>query len=114
MSGCPWVAVNDLGSPSDRARSGHAWLSTTGSAPGVEGSVRAAPSLLCCLAGDAEAARDLGSGVPGAPEPGDGLADRLVQLGGEPGHVGQGVGVPGRDAPGVGVDDAAEERGVLV
>ncbi len=51
---------------------------------------------------------------PGVPKPDDGLCDRLVQLGCEPGHVGQGVNVTGHDSPGVGADDAADEGGVLV
>ena len=70
---------------------------------------RGSPSLLCCLAGDTEPGRDLSPGVPGLPEPGDGLGDRLVQLGGEPGHVGQSVDVAGRDSPGVGAYDAPDE-----
>ena len=52
-----------------------------------------APSLLCCLAADAESARDLSPGVSGLAQADDGLADGLVQLGGEPGHIGQGVNV---------------------
>jgi hypothetical protein len=59
------------------------------------------PSLLGCLAGDAEASGDLGPRVTGRTEPGDGLADRVVQVGGQAGHVGQGVNVTGRDPAGV-------------
>ena len=49
---------------------------------------------------DAEPDCDLGPRVPGLAESDDGLADRVVQLGGEPGHVGQGVNVTGRDSAG--------------
>jgi hypothetical protein len=55
----------------------------------------AAPSMLCCLASDAQPDRDLGPRVPGLPESDDSLADCLVQLGGHPGHVGQGVNITG-------------------
>jgi hypothetical protein len=51
------------------------------------------PSLLSGLAGNAEPGRDLSPRVPGPAEPCDGAADQLVQLHGEPGHVGQGVNV---------------------
>ena len=73
-----------------------------------------APTLLCCLAADAEAACDLSPGEPGSVQTDHGLADGLVQLGSEPGHVGQGVNITGCDSPGVGADDAPDEGGVLV
>jgi hypothetical protein len=73
-----------------------------------------APALLSGLAADAEAARDLGPGIPGLTQPDDGLADCLVQLGREPGHVGQGVNVAVCDSPGVGAHNASDEPGVLV
>jgi hypothetical protein len=47
--------------------------------------------------------------LPGLPESGDGAADRLVQFGGEPGHVGEGVNITGCHSPDVGADDAADE-----
>ena len=47
-------------------------------------------------------------------EAGDGLADGVVEVVGEVGHVGDGFDVSGGDAAAVGADDAAEERGVLV
>ena len=72
------------------------------------------PALLCFLAGHTEPDRDLGPRIPDVPEPRDGLGDRLVQLGGESGHVGQGVNVTGCLSPGVGAYGAANERGVLV
>jgi hypothetical protein len=76
--------------------------------------LRAAPALLCRLTGDAKPGRDLGPGVPGLPEPSHGLGDRFVQLGGESGHVRQGVNIPGRYSPCVGAYHAADERGILV
>ena len=42
-----------------------------------------APALLCRLAGDAETGGYIGPGVTGRPEPGHGLADGVVQLGGD-------------------------------
>ena len=48
------------------------------------------------------------------PQPDDGLGDSLVQLGGQPGHVGQGVNITRRNPSSVGAYDAPDEGGVLV
>jgi hypothetical protein len=40
--------------------------------------------------------------VAGLVESGDGLAEHVVRLGGQAGHVGQGINVTGRDPAGVG------------
>jgi hypothetical protein len=68
-----------------------------------------APALLCCLAADAESGRDLGPGVPSLTQSDYGLGDGLVQLSGEPGHVGQGVNVATRNSPRVGANNASDE-----
>jgi hypothetical protein len=71
------------------------------------------PSCLGGLAGDAEPGADLGPGVPGVPQAGDGLGDRVVDVIGQADHVGQGLDVAGSDAAAVGPQDAPGERGVL-
>ena len=74
-----------------------------------------APSLLGGLAADAEPQADVGPGVARAgAQAGDGLGDGLIEVIGEPGHVGEGVDVAGGDAAAVRGDSAAQERGVLV
>lgn len=57
------------------------------------------PPLLRCLAADAKAGRDLGPGVPGFAQPDHGRGDGLIQPGGEPGHVDQGVDIAARNSP---------------
>jgi hypothetical protein len=87
-----------------------------GVAPSVapQGTPTSGPPLLGCLACDPEPGCDLSPRITGYAEPGDGLADYLVQLGGQAGHVGQGVNVTACDPAGVGAQNAAGECGVLV
>jgi hypothetical protein len=68
------------------------------------------PALLCRLAGNAETGGDVRPGVTGCPEPGHGLADGVVQLGGDAGHVADGVDIPGGDTAAVGGDDARRTK----
>ena len=70
--------------------------------------------MLGSLAGDAEPQGDVGPGVAGFAEPGDGLAGGVLEVVGEADHGGDGLDVAGGDAAAVGAYDAAQERGVLV
>src|SRR4051794_8741314 len=72
------------------------------------------PSALGGLAGDAEPDADLGPGVAVSTQSEDGVADGVVELGGEVDHVGEGFDVAGGDTSGVGADNALDERGVFV
>jgi hypothetical protein len=85
------------------------WLLLPGS--GHRG--RMAPSLLGCLAGDAEPGADLSPGVPGVSQAGDGLGYGIVDVVDQADHVGERLDIAGGDAAAVGREDAPGERGLL-
>src|SRR4029077_3094002 len=78
------------------------------------GGCRAPPVLERGLVVCPERGADLGPGIAGAAQAGDGLGDGVIDLGGQAEHEGQGLDVAVSDAAGIGPQDAAGERGILV